>query len=329
VYSKNGLSDGVHTFTATVTDNAGNISTQTITDKVDTKAPVVSNLNESVSGWTKSTTETITGNATDGAGSGVASVKLYDNGGLVASTTADATTGAFTFAAANLADGSHSFTVVATDNVGNATGKISAGPADKVDTKAPTITSISQGATGAWAASTFDTITVKASDTGAGMASVELYDNGNDVGAATQQKNGSWVLTATGLSDGPNVFTAVAKDGAGNVSTYSPNVTDLVDAVTAPTLGNISETAAGKGKANFSFSVTDIIGGAVGPKIDHFAYWFDGTAGAETSIGANATNVAGLTFPANGKAATPMSTLAIKAARTSMSQRSTYWGISL
>ena len=113
----------------------------TITDKVDTKAPVVSILQELVSGWTNSTTETITGNVTDGnpnSTSGVASVKIYDNGGVIGSATVDTSSGTFTFTKTGLTAGTHAFTVQATDVAGNTTAKLSAGDADKIDLTAPT-----------------------------------------------------------------------------------------------------------------------------------------------------------------------------------------------
>ncbi|MCJ2107497.1 Ig-like domain-containing protein, partial [Methylobacterium sp. E-041] len=63
-----------------------------------------------------------------------------------------------------------------------------------------------------------NTVTVTSSDSTSGMRSVEIYDNGSDLGAATQRADGSWVFTTAKLTDGTHSFTAVATDNAGNKS---------------------------------------------------------------------------------------------------------------
>ena len=233
VYSATNLTDGVHTFIATATDAAGNVTTKTLTDVVDTTAPVVVSLAGTPSG----TFETITGKVTD-ATSGVASVAIYDNNGTnnvwVGSTAVDAS-GNFTLVEAGITEGAHTFTAVATDNAGNAS-KAASSPTITVQVDhTPPVVSAAQTASGSWTQSTSDTITVSASDTGSGVKSVEIYDNGKDVSAALQQKDGSWAYTASKLTDGAHSFTAVATDNAGNATTSSQSLIDQVD-TTPPVL---------------------------------------------------------------------------------------------
>ena len=237
VYSATNLTDGVHTFIATATDAAGNVTTKTLTDVVDTTAPVVVSLAGTPSG----TFETITGKVTD-ATSGVASVAIYDNNGTnnvwVGSTAVDAS-GNFTLVEAGITEGAHTFTAVATDNAGNAS-KAASSPTITVQVDhTPPVVSAAQTASGSWTQSTSDTITVSASDTGSGVKSVEIYDNGKDVSAALQQKDGSWAYTASKLTDGAHSFTAVATDNAGNATTSSQSLIDQVD--TTPPVLTIAE----------------------------------------------------------------------------------------
>jgi hypothetical protein len=101
-----------------------------------------------------------------------------------------------------------------------------------VDVTAPVVTA-SESVSG-WTNQTSDLITVTATDAGSGVKSVEIFDNGNDLGAA-QLVNGVWTFTAQNLTEGSHAFTATATDNAGNTSAaVSAGAPDLVD-VTAPT----------------------------------------------------------------------------------------------
>ncbi|MFK5600679.1 Ig-like domain-containing protein [Methylobacterium sp. HMF5984] len=109
--------------------------------------------------------------------------------------------------------GTHQITTSDTNAAG--TGK-SSSISYTVDTIAPLL-SVSESVSGL-TNKTSNTVTVKGSDSIFGMRSVEIYDNGRDLGAATQSSNGSWVFTAAKLTDGTHNFTAVAIDNAGNKS---------------------------------------------------------------------------------------------------------------
>ncbi len=193
-YTANGLADGTHTFGAVVTDNAGNASllasSPTVTDQVAGGAPVVSTIGDSEpKPWTKSTSDTITVTST--------SANTYVGGYLrqrFKNRIRYGSGSSWVYNAIGLKDGVHTFAAVATDNVGASTLASSKTVVDQVDTKAPTIGSPSQSASGAWTKSNSDTITVAAGDIGgSGIASVEIFEGTKDWGTATLN-NGSYVL---------------------------------------------------------------------------------------------------------------------------------------
>jgi hypothetical protein len=289
VYTATGLADGTHTLTAIATDSAGNISESTlsVTDKVDTTPPVIDTLDQSANGqWTTSHSDTITVAAHD-ATSDVTVVDIYDNGTKLGAASVDLTTGDWIYNATALADGAHTLTAIATDSAGN-TSESTLSVTDKVDGTPPVIDTLTQSASGQWTNSHSDTITVTAHDATSGVAGVEIYDNGHDLGAATLDDSGNWVFNATGLADGSHAFTAKATDNAGNQSSSALSVTDKI--ATPPTLGPITEAhvvgTGNNGTADFSFTVS-----TTGPSIDHFVYWIDKIQN-ETSAPSGGTSTA-------------------------------------
>src|SRR5262249_28137179 len=106
------LADGVHNFTVTSTDAAGNISavaTKSVTiDTVAPNAPVIStntivNTNQ----------VQLTGSAEAGS-----TVKLFDGSAVLGTATAN-TSGAWSYATGALSGGAHTFTATASDVAGN------------------------------------------------------------------------------------------------------------------------------------------------------------------------------------------------------------------
>ncbi|MCX0498902.1 Ig-like domain-containing protein, partial [Erwinia billingiae] len=121
------LSDGVHSFTAQVTNAAGNSSEATFSLTVDTTPPepvIIQSLEDDVG--TNQFTSPVAGNVTDdpaptfsGTAEAGSLVTLYDNGILLATLTADAQ-GSWSYTpTTNLLEGTHSITATATDVVGN------------------------------------------------------------------------------------------------------------------------------------------------------------------------------------------------------------------
>ena len=139
-------------------------SSPTVTDIVQpTGVAATKGITQTASGnWTQSTTDTITVNAT--STNTVKSVEIYDNGKDLAAATWDSVNSDWTYTAAGLADGTHTFSAIVTDNKSNSS-TLASSPTvtDKVDSTAPVI-SASQTASGAWTTSTSDTITLTVSD---------------------------------------------------------------------------------------------------------------------------------------------------------------------
>ena len=219
-YTATELADGAHNFHAVITDNAGNQTTtadlSTVT--VDTTGPIAS-IAASTTGPTKVTSDTITVSATDA--NGVASVAIYDD--ATGQRLGNATHGAgptWTYTATGLADGSHNFHALVTDNAGNqsSTGEVSV----LVDTVAPNVTfdAVSYDQTGTpgfskdghvtFSGTTSDSVTV---------SQVQIFNGSQLMGTATVDNvNHTWNLTET-LSQGTYAnLSAVATDEAGNSS---------------------------------------------------------------------------------------------------------------
>ena len=249
----------------------------TVPPAADTTAPTLS-VTESASGITNRPSDTISGTATD-SGSGVAKIEIYDftSGRTVDLGTASLSNGAFSLAIANLADGTHAFSAVATDKAGNATKMTSAGATLTVDTAAPTLTATE--ATSGTTTKTSNVISGTAADTGTGVARVEIYDTTGgrtiDLGAASLNDS-AWSFTANNLATGSHAFSAIATDNAGNASAaVSAGAAETVIAAappasppTPPTIGTASVASAGAlqfsgtAQANSVVTLTDTAAGA-------------------------------------------------------------------
>ncbi len=283
-YTATGLADGAHTLTAVATDVAGNTSTSTLSavDKVDHTAPIIGSIAKSAptTAWTSTTLDTITVTASDAA-STVTSVAIYD--GTTSLGAATLSSGAWTYTTGSLTDGVHTFTAVATDSAGNtSTSTLSA--LDHVDKTAPTIGTPTQSQTAAWTTTRADTITVSASDSGSGVASVEIYYDGGSSGAAVLT-SGAWTYTATSLTGGAHTFTAVATDNAGNTSTASPGVVDQVD-YTAPTISAITQSVTDGPPSTVTSDTITVTAGDLVSTVASVAIWDNGVSiGAATSGG--------------------------------------------
>ncbi|PSC03873.1 hypothetical protein SLNSH_16510 [Alsobacter soli] len=133
---------GLHQVTATDANAAGTGQSAAVQYTLDTVAPKIVSVAESVSGLTTGHSTTITVGASD-ATSGVCGVKVFDNGAYLGDATLGSS-GKWIFAAQDLADGKHSFTVSALDAAGNASSAVSAGAALTVDSIAPTVKILSE-----------------------------------------------------------------------------------------------------------------------------------------------------------------------------------------
>ncbi len=228
--------DGGHTLFADSTDGAGNVSqpAQPFAITIDTTAPVaptnVALASSSDSGTpgddiTNDTTPTITGTAEDGD-----TVTLYDTDGttVLGTTTANASTGAWTINSTTLTDSNHTLTVKSTDTAGNVSPS-SASLTVNIDTAAPVQPTGLAFAPGSDSGTQGDGITKLTTPAISGVAGlgdhVTLYDsNGTTVlGTATADgTTGDWTITASTLAQGTHTLTVKSTDTVGNSSVSAP-----------------------------------------------------------------------------------------------------------
>ncbi len=238
-YTASDLGLGAHDFSLLTTDAAGNATTTTLTP-VDVIQPLTVSANESVSGLTNLTSDTLSETATAAPGLAIAGVEAFDGYTDLGAATFDAGTSLWSFTAQNLSDGAHDFSLVTTDSVGD-TLQATLIP-DLVATTPPSVmvSQILSGLTN----NNQDTITETASAEAVGanaIKSVEVYDDGTAVGAATFS-NGEWVFNTGVLADGAHRFLTVTTDAAGNVTSQS---LPAIHVETTPPIVRATESVAG------------------------------------------------------------------------------------
>ena len=211
-YKVGALANGSsHSYAVTDTDADGNVSAMSgaLSFTVDTKAPSApTGLADSaishgyVNAAHDTAGQTLTGKAEAGA-----LVTVYDNGAKLGTTTADASTGAWTFGLGVLADGVQRLTTTATDAAGNV-GTASSALIFTVNTDPPTpaVTNVID-----W----FGPIATIAGVSEAG-SKVTVFDNGKQIGTVTTAGNGTWNLLTLLHGNGVHQLTETAVDAAGN-----------------------------------------------------------------------------------------------------------------
>ena len=165
---------------------------------------------------TNDDTPTLTGTAVANS-----TVTIYD-GTTPLGTTTSSGTGAWTFTAASLDDGVHSFTATVADGSGNTSNSSAALPVT-IDTTAPDAPAIASG--GGDSSDSTPTLT----GTAEANSTVTVYDGNTSLGTTKAAANGTWTFTTAALADGAHSFTATASDAAGNVSTHSSAVDVAID----------------------------------------------------------------------------------------------------
>ncbi|WP_249360484.1 Ig-like domain-containing protein, partial [Citrobacter sp. wls707] len=170
-----------------------------------------------------------------GTGPANATLHIFDNGVEIGQVTIDAN-GHWSFTPSSpLADGTHQFTVSASNNAG------SSGMSDSwviiVDTLAPDTPVVTQeidnvgSITGLIANDgQTDDATPTLTGTGEAGSTISIYDNGILIGMEPVDDNGNWTFTPdTPLSDGVHNLTLTQTDAAGNVSAETSLPTFTVD----------------------------------------------------------------------------------------------------
>ncbi|WP_426708434.1 BapA/Bap/LapF family large adhesin [Enterobacter cloacae complex sp. 280C5] len=260
------LANGSHTWTATVTDAAGNVSPASpgFTLVVDTAAPVAPVITQAIDDVGTITGAIGSGQTTNdplprlvGTSEPLATVNIYEGTTLVGTGTADADGNWTVDITVPLDSGSHTFTAEATDQAGN-TSTSSADFSLTIDTTPPALpvlTSITDDVGNAAAPVANGGLTNDARPTLTGTAeagaTVTIFDNGVQIGTAVAT-GGAWSFTpSTPLADGSHNLTFSATDAVGNASAQTGGYTINVDA-TAPVVPAIT-------------SIEDDVGTVTGP----------------------------------------------------------------
>ncbi|MEH0014221.1 BapA/Bap/LapF family large adhesin [Citrobacter portucalensis] len=252
------LGEGSHSLTASVTDNAGNISPTTppfvvVVDTLAPAAPSITSVIDDQPGNTALTNGQLTNDAQptlNGKGEIGAIITIRDNGAEIGTTQVDES-GNWSFTPdAPLGQGQHNFTVVATDQAGN-TGGVSSSFTIELDSIAPSIPVISSvqdntaPTTGPISNGQISNESRPAlSGTGEVGATITVLSDGQAIGTTIVGAGGSWSFTpSAALGNGQHTLTVTATDSAGNTSLPSGGFTYTVDtlAPTAPVITQIAD----------------------------------------------------------------------------------------
>lgn len=260
------LGNGSHTWTATATDAAGNVSPTSpgftlIVDTAAPNAPVISQAIDDVGSITGPLTSGQTTDDTQpqlvGTSEPFATVKIYEGTTLVGTGTADGSGSWSIVLTPPLTAGAHSFTAQATDAAGN-TSVSSTSFSLTVDTTPPALpvlTSILDDVGNAATPVANGGFTNDAQPTLSGTAeagaTVKIFDNGVQIGSVTAT-GGAWSFTPSpALSNGAHTLTFTATDAVGNAS--------------APTAGYVINVDTLPPAAPVISSVIDDVGSVTGP----------------------------------------------------------------
>ncbi|EDR8530439.1 BapA prefix-like domain-containing protein [Salmonella enterica] len=251
------LSEGSHNLTVSATDPAGNTSAVSApwTIVVDITPPAIPVLTSVVDDQPGITGNLVSGQLTNdatptlnGRGEAGATINVYLDGNSASiGTTTVNSDGTWSFTPQTpLANGSHTFTLSATDPAGNSSA-VSSGFVLTIDAtppaapQTPILTSVvddvAGGVTGNLANGqiTNDNRPTLNGTAEAGNV-VSIYDGDTLLGVTSANASGAWSFTpTTGLNDGTRTLTVTATDPAGNVSPATSGFTIVVDTL-APTV---------------------------------------------------------------------------------------------
>ncbi|ADU70507.1 Ig-like domain repeat protein [Pantoea sp. At-9b] len=251
-FTTSALTNGNHSLTVTVTDEAGNVSLATTPFNVNVEAgipPATSSLevtDDSGSSLVQLSDGASTHDNTPVL-SGLAGannlITLYDGTTVLGSVTADSN-GQWSFTPSTLTDGAHAFHAGVTDSNGNTTdtGTINI----TIDTVAPgaaTDIQLSNDESGTPVpiepgSSTNDSTPVVSGVAEPG-STVTVSDGSTVLGTATADGDGNWSFTTPTLTDGSHSLTTTVTDPAGNTGPASSPIAVTVDTTPPAAAGNV------------------------------------------------------------------------------------------
>ena len=257
-----GLPNGTYDLSLTVTnkDGAGNESapSQSVSITVDTEAPdqpgvpvVTDNVSEITGPVDNNGATNDTRPVLSGTGTPDDIISIYDqtaDGNVLVGEVVVDVNGNWNWRAEEpLAEGSHSFTLTATDAAGNVS-VVSDAITVTVDSLVPEIPLISSVNDNIPAGGSTNDTTPTVTGTGENGTTVILYSNGVEVGRGLVT-NGSWSITTPVLNDGPTTLTVAALDAAGNASSAGSDFAFTIDTVPpgTPQLLEISDSTLANG----------------------------------------------------------------------------------
>ncbi|WP_420934303.1 beta strand repeat-containing protein [Alteromonas sp. A081] len=249
------LPEGDYSVTATATDGAGNSASVTENGgNIDTTAP---SITIDTQGLGNDATPSISGTTDLNAGDTV-SISVTDNAGNTQTFTATVQNdGTYSVdVPADLAEGSFSVTVTATDDAGNSATAIDNNGV--IDTAAPTVTLDAQGLSNDATPTISGTTNLAAGNT----VSISVTDSQGDTQTftATVQANGSFSADVPlDLAEGDYTVEVTATDDAGNQNTAVDN-NGTVD--TTPPVINLDPVASGNDATPVLSGTTDLPEGA-------------------------------------------------------------------
>ena len=218
----NGLAEGSYTVSASVSDDAGNTTTQNATGDIDITLPIVTVNNN---GLGNDSTPLLSGTSGEAAGTVVNLTVTDINGDTYDLTATVDANGDWQVEAPSLPDGNYTVSASITDDAGNIG---TASGTGNIDTVAPAISINSLGTVNT------NTPTISGTSTepqGTQISLIVTDSNNVDVSlTAVVDSNGDWSVTSMVLADDDYTVVATVADPAGNTASASSDFTVNISA---------------------------------------------------------------------------------------------------
>lgn len=283
------LTDGDYAFTATASDEVGNVSLASVSVgvSIDTQNPgapiITSPANNAL---LANAMPTVSGTAEVGS-----AVSVYAGASIVCNTMTDGA-GSWACTTSSLADATYSFTATSSDTAGNIS-VASVAVSLSIDTTAPAAPAISSPTESEIVTDNTPSISGSAE----ANSTLTVSEAGSTLCLATADGAGNWSCASTiTLAEGAHSLSAVAKDAAGNSGVASVLRTFIVDAfapaapvISSPLDGSLlivtTPTLSGSGEAGSTVTVTENSNALCSAVVDAGGAWSCTSAALTDGIG--------------------------------------------